>query len=82
MDAIAGAESSWLQNVVQQGQPYCLTGWGTWQITPGDSVPTVGVNQALLPIGINARAAFVKFKSQGLGAWTTWRNGVYKKYLR
>lgn len=82
MDAIAGAESSWLRGVVQAGQPYATTGWGTWQITPGDSTPSVATDEGLLPLDVNARAAFVKFTAQGLQAWATWNSGVYKKYLR
>ena len=82
MDAIGGAESSWLPNVIQQGQPYATTGWGTWQITPGDSVPSVGVDRQLLPIEVNARAAHAKWTTQGLDAWTTYRNGVFRRYIR
>jgi hypothetical protein len=81
-DAIAGAESSWLPMVIQQGEPYATTGWGTWQITPGNSVPAVGIDRQLLPIAVNARAAKVKYEAQGLDAWTTWRSGRYKLYLR
>jgi hypothetical protein len=82
MDAIAGAESSWLRNVIQQGQPYAATGWGTWQITPGNSVPTVGVDCALLSLVTNARAALVKWQQQGLHAWSTYNSGKYQEYLR
>jgi hypothetical protein len=80
MVAIAGAESSW-SNAIQLDQPYATTGWGTWQITPGNSVPSVGVDLALLDVYANARAARWKFDHQGLHAWTTYTNGVYRKYL-
>lgn len=80
MTAIAGAESSY-SNAIQQGEPYATTGWGTWQITPGDSVPSVGVDLALLDLVTNARAALVKWRSQGYRAWTTYTNGVYRRYL-
>lgn len=80
MVAIAGAESSY-SNAIQLGQPYETTGWGTWQITPGNSVPSVGVDMQLLDIHYNARAAHVKFLRQGLKAWSTFNNGVYRRYL-
>lgn len=82
MDAIAGAESSWLRDVIQQDQPYATTGWGTWQITPGNSVPGVATDLALLPLATNARAALVKWQKQGLHAWSTYNSGAYQKYLR
>jgi hypothetical protein len=82
MDAIAGAESSWLPDVIQAGQPYSTTGWGTWQITPGNSVPCIGIDHALLPLEANARAAWCKYTRQGYEAWSTWGSGVYRKYLR
>jgi Lysozyme like domain len=80
MVAIAGAESSY-SNAIQMGQPYATTGWGTWQITPGNSVPSVGVDLQLLPLEVNARAAFVKWARQGLEAWSTYNNGVYRRYF-
>ena len=80
MLAIAGAESSW-SNAVQVGQPYQTTGWGCWQITPGNSVPTVGIDQALLDLHCNARAAWVKFAHQGFHAWSTYNSGVYERYI-
>ena len=79
MRCIAYAESSGT-NAIQKGQPYATTGWGTWQITPGDSVTSVGLDLELLDININARAAHVKWKSQGLHAWTTYTNGLYKQW--
>lgn len=80
MAAIAMAESSG-NNVVQQGQPYGSTGWGLWQITPGNSVPQFGTDQALLNPVANAQAAFAKYQSQGLGAWTTYTSGAYKQFM-
>lgn len=80
MVAIAGAESSY-SNAIQRGQPYATTGWGTWQITPGNSVPQVGVDLQLLSLEVNARAAFVKWRHQGLEAWSTYNNGVYRRYF-
>lgn len=80
MAAIAMAESSG-SNVIQQGQPYATTGWGLWQITPGNSVPSAGTDQALLDPANNARAAVAKYNSQGLGAWTTYTSGAFRQYL-
>ena len=31
---------------------------------------------------VNARAAVLKWQQQGLGAWTTYTSGVYKKFLQ
>lgn len=81
MAAIAMAESSG-NNVVQQGQPYSTTGWGLWQITPGNSVPSVGTDQALLNPVANAQAAWAKYQGQGLGAWTTYTSGAYKQFMQ
>lgn len=79
MRCIGYAESSG-SNAIQRGQPYDTTGWGCWQITPGDSVPSVGVDKELLDLDTNARAAFEKWKVQGLGAWSTYKNGAYAKW--
>lgn len=81
MAAIAMAESSG-NNVVQQGQPYSTTGWGLWQITPGNSVPQFGSDQALLNPVANAQAAHAKWVGQGLGAWTTYTSGAYKQFMQ
>lgn len=81
MAAISEAESSG-SDIVQQGQPYASTGWGLWQITPGDSYPSIGTDNALLNPQVNAEAAVAKYKSQGLGAWTTYQSGAYKQFLQ
>lgn len=80
MAAIAMAESSG-NNVVQQGQPYSTTGWGLWQITPGNSVPQFGTDQAMLNPVNNAKAAHQKWVGQGLGAWTTYTSGAYRRFM-
>lgn len=67
--------------VVQQGQPYSTTGWGAWQITPGNSESQFGSDGALLNLQPNADAAAAKLDSQGLGAWTTFTSGAYKPFL-
>lgn len=82
MAAIAEAESSGQPGIIQQGQPYATTGWGLWQITPGNSEPQYGVDQALLNPLNNARAALAKYHSQGLGAWTTFTSGAYRRFLQ
>ena len=79
--ATAHPESGADPSSVQQGQPYATTGWGLWQITPGNSEPQYGVNQALLNPQKNADAAAAKLKSQGLGAWTTITHDLYRPYF-
>lgn len=79
--ATSHPESS-ASNVVQQGQPYDTTGWGVWQITPGNSEPQAGVNNQLLTLSANAKAAAAKWRSQGLGAWTTVTSGKDVPYLQ
>lgn len=81
MAAISEAESSG-SDVMQQGQPYGSTGWGLWQITPGNSYPGIGVDQALLNPLTNAQAAVKKEQTQGLGAWTTYTSGAYKQFMQ
>lgn len=72
MAAIGLAESRG-QNVRQRGQPLRRTGWGIWQITPG--------NRSLLDPQRNARAAVRKETELGLGAWTTYTSGAYRDFL-
>ncbi len=79
--AIAHPESGANAAAVQQGQTYATQGWGLWQITPGNSVPSAGINQALLSPQANADAAAAKLKSQGLDAWTTYTSGKYEPYF-
>jgi len=73
--AIALAESGG-RSVVQQGQPPATTGWGPWQITPG--------NASLLDPNANARAAVAKYKAAGnsFTPWTTYTSGKYRQFLR
>ncbi|MGH7743499.1 MAG: hypothetical protein ACREQ5_01575 [Candidatus Dormibacteria bacterium] len=81
MAAIAMAESSGIDQI-QKGQPYSTTGWGLWQITPGNSVPGAGIDNALLNPVNNAKAAFTKWQGQGLGAWTTYTSGAFRQFLQ
>lgn len=80
--AITGAEASFNPNAIQQGQPYSTTGWGLWQITPGNSVPSVGIDNALLDPLTNAKAAVAKYNAAGgFSPWVTYVNGAYKAFL-
>jgi hypothetical protein len=80
--SITQPESARIQNIIQQGQPYSATGWGLWQITPGDSEPQFGIDDAML-IGINnAHAAKAKFDGAGgFTPWTTWAHGFNVPFL-
>lgn len=74
----AGANSS----AVQAGQPYATTGWGLWQITPGNSEPQFGIDNALLNPRANARAAHAKWSAAGgFSPWTTFMDGAYGPFL-
>lgn len=81
--AIATAESSLEPGIIETGVPFARTGWGLWQITPGDSAPTVfGSDYQILDPWNNAEAAVWKYQQQGLAAWTTYSDGLYKAYLQ
>jgi hypothetical protein len=80
--AITTCESSRIQDAIQPDQPYDTTGWGLWQITPGDSEPQFGINNALLDGLNNARAAYAKYTGAGgFSPWTTYGNSCYAQYL-
>ena len=81
--AITVPESGRRPGAVQAGQPYATTGWGLWQITPGNSEPQAGINQALLNPHNNAIAAVAKYRQAGnsFTPWTTYVNGLYRPYL-
>jgi hypothetical protein len=80
--AITSCESSRDATVVQAGQPYATTGWGLWQITPGDSVPRFGTDKQLLNPLANARAAHYKWEQAGgWDPWTTYEDGCYRQWL-
>ena len=65
MAGIAMAESSDQPGIIQKGQPYSTTGWGLWQITPGNSEPQIGTDNALLNPVTNAKAALAKYQGAG-----------------
>lgn len=81
--AITYPESGGYPGIVQSGEPYATTGWGLWQITPGNSVPSVGTDNALLDGATNARAAYAKYHGSGnsFRPWTTYNDGKYKSFL-
>ena len=82
MAAISRAESNGVPGCVQAGQTKQNTGWGLWQITPGTSESQYGTNQEILNPLSNAKAAVAKYRSQGLGAWTTYQKGLYMPFLQ
>lgn len=80
--AITEPESGRNAAIVQAGQPYATTGWGLWQITPGNSVPAFGVNDQLLHALNNAKAGHWKWEQAGgFFPWTTWANGLERPYI-
>lgn len=81
--AITEPESGRRPDAVQKGQPYSKTGWGLWQITPGNSVPSAGVDDQLLIPANNAKAAVAKFKAAGnsFTPWTTYTSGKYLAFM-
>jgi hypothetical protein len=80
--SITQPESSRDSSAVQQGQPYATTGWGLWQITPGNSVPQFGINQAMLDPLNNARAGHYKWAAAGsFIPWTTWAHRLNVPYI-
>lgn len=81
--AITAPESGRYPGIQQSGQPYRTTGWGLWQITPGNSVPSVGTDDQLLDPLTNARAAYAKYHAAGdsFRPWTTYNNGAYKAFM-
>lgn len=81
--AITMPESGANADAIQQGQPYATTGWGLWQITPGNSVPSVAVDYGLLIPQNNADAAYIKFvgSRRTFHPWTTWTHGLYLPWI-
>nr|WP_245594724.1 methyltransferase [Actinospica robiniae] len=81
--AITAAESRSEPGVIQTGEPFAKTGWGLWQITPGNSAPSAfGSDYQLLDPWNNAEAAVWKYEQQGLNAWSTYYDGAYKSYVQ
>jgi hypothetical protein len=82
--AITEPESGRDVTAVQAGEPYATTGWGLWQITPGNSEPQAGTDQQLLTGPTNARAAVAKYEQAGnsFRPWTTYVAGKYIPFLQ
>lgn len=81
--AITVPEAGRRPGAVQPGQPYATTGWGLWQITPGNSEPQFGTDTAMLTPMNNAKAAVAKFQGAGgkFTPWTTYTSGKYLSSL-
>jgi hypothetical protein len=81
--AITGAESSFQPGAIQPSQPYITTGWGLWQITPGDSEPQFGEDYQMLDPFNNAEAAVAKYEGANntFQPWTTYNDGAYLQFL-
>lgn len=80
--SITEPESARIASAIQPDQPYATTGWGLWQITPGDSEPQYGINQAMLDPLNNAKAALAKYRGAGgFDPWTTWSAGKNVPYI-
>jgi uncharacterized protein YukE len=71
MARIAMAESGDVPGIVQQGQPFGLTGMGLWQITPTSGIVQNGQFGNLLNASNNAKAALYLFNASGYGPWTS-----------
>jgi hypothetical protein len=82
--AITFCESSFEPGIIQAGQPYSTTGWGLWQITPGNSVPSqYGSDYQLLDPWNNAEAAVYKYDAAGgFSPWTTYVDGCYANHVQ
>jgi hypothetical protein len=69
-------EASYAPGNIQLGQPYSTTGWGLWQITPGDSGNlTYGEDYQILDPWNNAEQAALKCLNaagETYGCWTPW----------
>lgn len=80
MAAIAIAESGGNPNALNPSDNGGRqSSFGLWQISTGTHNPP-DPNWAD-PV-VNARLAFGKYQSQGLGAWGTYTSGAYKSYMQ
>ena len=79
--AIAMAESGG-REVVQQGEPPGLTGYGLWQITPTSGIWNNGRFGNLLNDSNNARAAVYLWRNAGgFSPWATYNSGAYQRFM-
>jgi len=81
MAAIAKAESGGIAgNTNPTDNNGTQTSWGLWQISDGTHGWSYG-GDPYDPL-TNAKAAVMKYHSQGLAAWGTYTSGAYKQYLQ
>ncbi len=81
MAAIAMAESGGIAgNTNPTDNSGTQTSWGLWQISDGTHGWSYG-GDPYDPV-TNAKAAVMKYHSQGLGAWGTYTSGAYQQYLK
>ncbi len=81
--AITYCESSFLPGIIQPDEPYSTTGWGLWQITPGNSVSEYGTDFQILDPWNNAEEAVYKYDAAGgFSPWTTYVDGCYASHLQ
>jgi hypothetical protein len=92
--AISGAESSFQPGVIQSGEPYSATGWGLWQITPGDELPAnygvteFGSDYQVLDPWNNAESAVYLCQTDTAAGyncftpWSSYTDGKYRGYLQ
>jgi len=86
--AITHSESTLQPGIIQAGNDYANTGWGLWQITPGDELGvTYGVSEygsdyQLLDPWNNAESAVYLYDGRGFEPWTTYDNGAYEQWLQ
>jgi hypothetical protein len=81
--AITYCESSYEPGAIQPDEPYSTTGWGLWQITPGNSVPQYGTDFQVLDPWNNAEEAVYKYDAAGgFSPWTTYVDGCYSPNLQ
>ncbi len=81
--AITYCESSYEPGIIQPDEPYSTTGWGLWQITPGNSVSQYGTDFQILDPWNNAEEAVYKYDAAGgFTPWTTYVDGCYTGALQ
>ncbi len=88
MGAIGMAESPGDPNAHNTNAKTGDNSYGLWQINMlGSMGPSrrksfgISNNEELFNPSVNAKAAYKIYKSQGLGAWSTYKTGAYKDYL-
>jgi hypothetical protein len=79
LTAVSGAESGYGANPISPKNKNGTTDYGLFQINSvhNDLNPESLVNADL---NTQAKAAYAVYQKEGLGAWTTYKNGAYQKY--